>query len=277
MAGADLRSLERELDLLEYQTNEIDRAGFRVGEDGELERLAVRLGNAERIGALLAETRGSLAAARDRIGPAVGALRQVCDLDPSRRDLLDMVEGLDALAAEVSSATREAWEDTEADPEALTTVNERLSLLGDLRRKYGAGIEEILAFRDGAVARRLEVAGMLERVATLEADRRVARLRLEEAGRALREARRQAAALIVEGAASHMRELGLSDPVIDIEIGAAEAAPGGRRHPGTRFRIGLEAGTGTGGKGGFGRRAEPPGAVPPARRGRGSGPGGGLR
>ena len=235
VAGGDLRSLERELDLLEYQTNEIDRAGFRVGEDGELERLAVRLGNAERIGALLAETRGSLAAARDRIGPAVGALRQVCDLDPSRRDLLDMMEGLDALAAEVSSATREAWEDTEADPEALTAVNERLSLLGDLRRKYGAGIKEILAFRDGALARRLEVAGMLERVATLEADRRVARRRLEEAGRALREARREAAVLIVEGAVAHLCELGFSDPVIDIEIGAAEPRPAGADIPELAF------------------------------------------
>ena len=217
--GGDLRALEREQDLLAYQIREIERAGFRLGEDEELEHLANRLGNAEQIGTLLAEARRELAAARDRVGPAVGALRRVCNLDPSQDEMSEMLEGLDATLAEASSAIREAWEEIDEDPRALARVNERLALLGDLRRKYGAGIEEILAFRDSALARHAEVDGLLERAATIDADRAAASRQLDEAGRALRQARRAAASLIVEDATGHLHELGFSDPVIRIEIG----------------------------------------------------------
>ena len=198
--GGDLRALEREQDLLAYQIREIERAGFRIGEDAELVQLANRLGNAEEIGELLAGARRELAAARDRIGPAVGALRRVCDLDPSQDGLREMLEGLDATLTEAATVTREAWEGIDMDPQALALVNERLSLLGDLRRKYGSGIEEILAFRDSAQARHTEVGGLLERAATIDADREAVSRELDEAGRALREARCSAASVIVEDA-----------------------------------------------------------------------------
>ena len=100
-----------------------------------------------------------------------------------------MLEGLDATTTEAMTVTREAWEDIDADPRALASVNERLALLGDLRRKYGAGIEEILAFRDNARGRHAEVEGLLELAATIGADRATASRHLEASGSTLRTAR----------------------------------------------------------------------------------------
>lgn len=219
--GGDLRSLEREQDLLEYQIREIEESGFELGEDAELERLAQRLGNAEEIRELLAGARRDLAAARDRLGPAVGAIRRACDLDPAQDGLLEMLEGLDATLTETLTAAREAWEEVDTDPRALSSVNERLDLLGELRRKYGAGIDEILAFRDAARTRRTEVAESLERAATIDADLAAASRRLDEAGGALRREREAAASRIVENALSHLLELGFGDPLIRLEIGEA--------------------------------------------------------
>ena len=219
--GGDLRSLEREQDLLGYQIREIEESGFRSGEDAELEHLVRRLGNAEEVGELLADARRDLAAARDRLGPAVGAIRRVCDLDPAQDGLLEMLEGLDATLTEALTAAREAWEDVDTDPRALSSVNERLALLGELRRKYGAGIDEILAFADTARARHAEVEGLLERAATIDADLAAASRRLHEAGGALRREREGAAYRIVEDALVHLRELGFSDPLIRLEIGEA--------------------------------------------------------
>ena len=180
--GGDLRALERELDLLTYQIGEIDGAGFHIGEDEELARLAQKLGNAEEIQDLLAGARRDLASARDLVGPAVGAVRRVGDLDPAQGTLVEMIEGLDTFITEALATVREEWEAADTDPRALASVNERLAVLGDMRRKYGAGIEEILAFGDSARVRRQEVEGLLERAATIDADRAIAARRLEESG-----------------------------------------------------------------------------------------------
>ena len=217
--GGDLRSLEREQDLLTYQIREIEESGFSPGEGEELEHLASRLGNAEEIGELLAGARRDLAAVRDRLGPAVGAIRRVCDLDPDQDGLLEMLEGLDATVAESLTATREAWEDIDTDPRALASVNERLALLGDLRRKYGAGIEEILAFRDTARTRHAEVGELLERATTIDAELAEASGQLDQAGEALRREREVAASRIAGDATVHLRELGFDDPLIRLEIG----------------------------------------------------------
>ena len=233
--GGGLRSLEREQDLLAYQMREIRRAGFRIGEDEELDLLARRLGNAERLGELLADVRTELDAARDRMGPAVSMLREVRLLDPSQDDLRVMLENLDAGLAEAAAGVREAWEGVEDDPGAIASVNERLALLGDLRRKYGAGIEEILSFQEAARIRHDEVSGLLERAAALDADRASAARMLDEAGRALREARQEAASRIAEDAAAHLCELGFGDPVIRIEVGEAAPRAGGADKIGLLF------------------------------------------
>ncbi len=216
--GGDLRTLEREQDLLTYQIQEIAGAGFEVGEDEELERLARRLGNAEQLLESLGSARRDLSAARERVGPAVAALRRACDVDPSLAELSEMMEGLDVTLNEASTATREAWEDVDIDPRELASVNERLGLLGDLRRKYGSDIEEINIYRDNAVARRAEIAGLLDQVANLDADRVIASRELQETGDLLREARRKASSLIGEEAIAHLGELGFSDPVVRIDI-----------------------------------------------------------
>ena len=225
--GGDLRSLERERELLSYQVDEIERAGFRIGEDEELDRLANRFGNAEQIVELLGSARRDLMSAADRVGPAVTALRRVCDLDPSQDGLLEMLEGVEATLSEAVSACREAWEDMDTDPEALTAVNDRLALLGDLRRKYGEGIKEILAYQDRASARQRAVTGLLDRAAGLAAERVAVSRRLREAGETLSEARRKAAGMVAEAAAVHLRELGLGDPIVRIDIaGSSPRATG---------------------------------------------------
>lgn len=219
--GGDLRALEREQDLLSYQIREIEEAGFSIGEGEELRSLARRLGNAEEIGELLAGARRDLSAARDRLGPAVGAIRRACDLDPGQDGLVEMIESLDAILTETLTTAREAWEDLDSDPRTLASVNERLALLGDLRRKYGAGIEEILAFRDTARARHAVVGELLGRAATIDTELAEVTYRLEETGAALRRERKAAAARIVDGALAHLRDLGFGDPLIRLEIGEA--------------------------------------------------------
>ena len=220
--GGDMRALAREMDLVAYQVGEIDRADFRLGEDEELEIESKRLGNAEEVADLMAAAHRDLNIAREHIGPVVDSARRIRDLDPAQGALAELVESLEATLTDTLSAMREAWEGTEPDPEALARVNQRLNLLGDLRRKYGSGIEEIHSFRRRARTRLAEVEGLVERASRLDTEHATATGRLLEAGRELRLARTEASARIVESACGHLRELGFSDPLVRVEVGEAE-------------------------------------------------------
>ena len=86
------------------------------------------------------------------------------------------------------------WTSVEADPQALERTAERLFQIGDLKRKYGESIADILAYADEAARRLAEIDQRSERLDELPArDSRAAKREL--AARRMRlSARRQAAA-----------------------------------------------------------------------------------
>ena len=225
--GGDTRALERERDLVAYQVDEIDRAGFSIGEDVDLEIKSSRLANAEKIAELTGTAHDALTRARVGIGEAVASLRQVADLDASQSEFVSSVEGLDAEVAEAATATRDSAETMERDPAAFEAVSQRLTLLGELRRKYGSNLDEILDFRTEASARFDELSALLERAATVDTELEVTTSELESAGHALRAARSESSAMIAVSAIEHLSELGFSDPVLRIVVEEAEPGPEG--------------------------------------------------
>ena len=85
------------------------------------------------------------------------ATRTIRSLDPGfAEDGSRLVELIDA--AEDLGRTLARYADAiEDDPSALDTVEERLLLLADLKRKYGATLAEVQAYRDQADARLAEI------------------------------------------------------------------------------------------------------------------------
>ncbi|HEU4782745.1 MAG TPA: DNA repair protein RecN, partial [Ktedonobacterales bacterium] len=154
----DERELERQRELLQYQVDEIEAAKLRPGELEELERERKMLANAEQLGALCVAIHSALAG--DETGETSGALdtlaaaqRDFGDLlrlDDSLREQLGELEQALYLVEDVATAVRAYQEEVAADPQRQAEVEERLDLLAKLRRKYGATIEEVLAFGEEA-------------------------------------------------------------------------------------------------------------------------------
>jgi DNA repair protein RecN (Recombination protein N) len=216
--------LERELDLLRYQAGEITAAGLEPGDDLRLESLASRLRNTELIRESVFTALGELDQITSGIGEVVSTLRKVAGVDVAFAEQVQVAEELDARAADLKRLVRHAAETVDDDPEALSELEERLTLLGDLKRKYGRTLEEVLEFGRDAAHRVSELEKLLAQAATmgelitgLEAD-------LERSGAALAAARQRAAGHIVEETTAHLRELGL--PAALVHIGFEAQAPG---------------------------------------------------
>ncbi len=224
-AGADPRALERELDMVRFQAAEIADAGFAPGDDQQLATAATRLRNAEGLVEGLAgvdRLLGDDDGIADAVATIVGELQRLARVDTSLAPIADQASEVAVALTELRSGVHAEVSVIEHDPESLQRVEQRLALLGDLKRKYGKDLAEVLSFGDAAVTRIQQLEQVLGDAATL--DERVAEA-LEAvalAGVALGEARRDSAALLGERAVRHLMELGFEAPLVRFDLAPIE-------------------------------------------------------
>ena len=221
-AIGDEQALAREADLLRHQADEIEAAAIAgADEDDRLAAEAELLGDAEAVRDALATAHRALSGgATDALGSAVGAL--------GGRDafgsLVDRLRGLQGEVADVAAEVRDLSESLSADPARLTAVQARRAVLRDLLRRYGPGLDDVVAF---GVAARERLAGLEnreEQVAALLAERAEAERRRDAAQAELSAARRAAAGPLGAAVTERLRDLAMPAAVFSVEV--APGAPG---------------------------------------------------
>ena len=225
--GGDLRAIARELDLVRFQAEEIAGAGFTPGDDLELEIRANRLRHAESLTFHLDAARTAVDAGIDSLGGAIADLRRALRLDPELTPEVAETEMASEALSEIGRKLRLASESIIVDPEQQDLVLARLTLLGDLRRKYGSDLEEVLAFGKAAAERAGELAGLLERAATIDSDLDLLREELEATATLLTAARQKGGVKLAKAALKHLLELGFTDPVLTVDLTVDDLGPWG--------------------------------------------------
>ena len=146
--------VRRKADYLRHVLQEIERAKPKVGEDEALDVEAKRLAHAEELGRLARELEETVDAAG--LTKAQKILASLLRVDPSLGKWQELLDAAFASAAELAQAARAYASEIEADPERLSTVEQRRDLLYRLQQKHGPSIADVLAARDTA-ARELEL------------------------------------------------------------------------------------------------------------------------
>jgi DNA repair protein RecN (Recombination protein N) len=226
----DEHELARRVELLRHQADEITAAALRPGEDDELEAQLRAATHAEAIAQAADAALRSLrdeAAGLDALRAARGSLAQAAAHDERFAALEERATGLEAEATELARDVADLAERVELDPAARAAVEERLALVYELRRKYGATIEEINAF--GARANDelqglQDQAGLRER---LTADEERLRGELHEAAATLTRARRRAADTLAERVNAELPPLGLPAGAFGVELEPVDIGPSG--------------------------------------------------
>jgi len=150
------------LEILKYQLQEIDSARLNADDEEEkLLKLRSKCKNAERvrkytslIHRALEQNEKGLSAA-DLLERAEGALEQLSDVLDEAGDMARQLESYRYEIIEIADRVRRALNDGELDdPEArLTSIESRLYTIDKLKKKYGATIPEIKAFRRNTAAK----------------------------------------------------------------------------------------------------------------------------
>jgi DNA repair protein RecN (Recombination protein N) len=146
----DRREQERRREALEYQAQEIEAAGLSTGEEEELRTRKALQAHAAQLETLAAEAYDLLfeddAAVLGRLGQVFRRVAQLAALDPAFAPVLEAKAGLLGPLEDLSIQLRGYGADLDASPTQIDAVEARLALIERLKRKYGDGIPQILAF-----------------------------------------------------------------------------------------------------------------------------------
>ena len=187
----------RLVDLWMFQRREIEEARLQAGEDERLVTEKRVLANAEKIynAAMQAfdllyegdgSTTSSLRAAQKQV-------EELARYEPKFQEALAALETARISVEDVGATVRDYAGGIHASPEHLAELEDRLALLDRLKRKYGPGLEDVIAF--GAdVARKLsEIENKDEILRELRAELAKAAAEYLQAARALSKRREDAA------------------------------------------------------------------------------------
>ncbi len=243
-----LRQLEEELtatrereELYRFQLDELDQADLTPGEDEELERERAVLEHAEQLIRVASEASEALSEGEDAfvagLVRVIRSLEEAERIDPSLGEALESVRNVRYQLDDCTDFLRRYRDRVEYDPARLEEVLDRLDLIGRLKRKYGATLKEVAAYRE-------RIAGELDRMDTAEKRRsdlreevEAARHELAEKAEALSDRRRQVARKLEGRVVAELAELGMGKTGFQVGIAWQETDGGPVRIDGRCFRV----------------------------------------
>ncbi|HKK50586.1 MAG TPA: DNA repair protein RecN [Myxococcota bacterium] len=224
-----LRSAEEErarrLDFLEYQLQELEAEDLDAGEVAALEADHHRLTHAERLGEEMGRVATALSggdeeggSAEVSLGSARRALASAIRMDPSLESFGERLESVETELRDLAITASDYLADLEVDPERLARVEERIARLEKLRRKYGQGIEEMLARRD-EIAREIDsLAGADQRIEALELELKEAIATANDAAARLSKARATAARKLAKAVETELTHLAMAGARFEVDL-----------------------------------------------------------
>jgi len=163
---------EQRLDFIAYQLKEIESAALKPGEDEALLRERDILRNAEKIAGLVDKALDLAYLGEDSLVPRIARLKSVlADLasyDQSFGGFRGGLEDSSILLQDAADMLVRFRDRRAAAPENAEEVEERLSVIEKLKRKYGGTIDAVMAHGEGLRRERAGLESGRERLQELE-------------------------------------------------------------------------------------------------------------
>jgi len=217
---------EKRADFLKFQIEELRAAELQSGEDEDLQKRKVLLQSAEVRVQTAEAVRQSLESDEDgainSLRSGILKIRTLHQLDEKSAPIHEALERALAEVEEASIQVNRYLSSTDVDPEQLLIVQERLSLLADLRRKYGSTVDEMIRTLDKL---ELENGSLDQTSAKLEQLTRAledSQNDLRKLGKKLSNARKKASELFADSVTHELKDLKMGDARFQIEINARE-------------------------------------------------------
>jgi DNA repair protein RecN (Recombination protein N) len=229
---------DRELDLLVWELEEIERAAPSEAEEAELAAERERLRHLEGLRGAVAGGMAALegdssgesgyagssgGAATVSLADAAAALAALQGVDPALDALADRAQALAVEADDLAGELRRYGEGIDATPGRLDEVEERLAQFDRLKRKHGGTIEAVLAHAAECTRRRELLEGAEEALEDGRARLEAARAALADRAAELHEARADAGPRLADAVRDRLGELAMEGASFAVSLAPRES------------------------------------------------------
>ncbi|OKH18770.1 DNA repair protein RecN [[Limnothrix rosea] IAM M-220] len=165
------------LDLIKYQLQELNEANLENPDElDELKNDGDRLSHVVELQQLSYQTNqilyqndgGDNPAVADLLGDAENLLQEMTEYDPQLESILEMVRNALTEVVEAGHQISTYGDSLDTDPEHLAQIEERIRELKQICRKYGATLEEAIAYREKLQGELEELTGGGQSIEELE-------------------------------------------------------------------------------------------------------------
>ena len=218
----DERTYAQQLDLLRFQVKEITGAKLVPGEEAQVEGDYARASNAARLIELaqsallgLSEDESSMLTQAGTIGRS---LQELARLDPGAENISELHAQLVSNIRDLQRELSHYADAIEIDPARLHELEQRVDVIQSLKRKYGATLDEVIAFGNDArqklqalESRDTELERLNHELLKLEDD-------LWNAGVELASARKKVIPKLSKAVAKQLGDLGFKQSSLDVQL-----------------------------------------------------------
>ena len=213
---------EQELDLLRHQVNEITSAKLDPTEEEQIESRYQLASNSQRLVELASGVVARLSEADEsalsQLAETQRLLRELEKIDPAASEFATSHAGAVVELSELARSLADYVERLDLDPQQLAALEQRVSLVETLKRKYGGSLADVIAFGDRAAERMAKIEGRDAELERLNKEVAAVRAELNHAAEALQKLRTKAAPKLSDTVRKNLRDLGFKQSDFDARL-----------------------------------------------------------
>ncbi|WP_407372235.1 DNA repair protein RecN [Carnobacterium sp.] len=216
------QELAQRLDMLQYQTNEIEMAELLDGEEEELLEEKNLLANYQKIMSALSMSYDALQGDEvngiDLIGNAMTEMSSLEEIDEKYKVLSEAISSSYFQLQEAASDILREMDQTAYDEDRLNEIEKRLESIKQLKRKYGDSITEIKAYYEKIVAELNQIMNRENHLTNMTKELSSLSKELIRRGSELSEKRRVVAKKIEQAIHEQLKELYMEKVVFEVQF-----------------------------------------------------------
>ncbi|MGL4368914.1 MAG: DNA repair protein RecN [Spirochaetota bacterium] len=217
----DEKEKARRTEYLSFVIKEITDAKLQKNEEEELKEEENILSNAEKIFSQI-NTASELLRGESGIVPGLKkveqALSSVSDIDPQIGQTVDSLRQALYMLDDCSAFVRSYEKNINFSPDRINQVEERLSLISSLKKKYGATIEDVLLFAEKSRSELEAITTGEERIEKLKDEFKIKLKKAKDVALRLSEQRAGAAKILEENVMAELTDLNMAGTKFRVSI-----------------------------------------------------------